>query len=95
MYAKVAGSLYSTVTNASQQISAAMSGKNLYSFVSSTACWIAQGANPTAAKSAGSMFVPAGVPVLLIGSAGAKLAVLRDAADGGCSITPVGFRASP
>lgn len=58
-------------------------------FVSSTACWIKPGANPTASAGAGSMYVPANFPIVVDGSLGAKLAVIRDAADGKASLTPV------
>lgn len=58
-------------------------------FSSNTGCWILQGANPTAAASAGSMFVPAGVPIVIDGGIGAKLAVIRDSADGKCSLTKI------
>lgn len=62
----------------------------IYVFTSSTACWIKQG---TAAQTAvvgdpANLFVPAGVPVLLMGQNGAHLAVIRHAADGHCSLAP-------
>ncbi len=58
-----------------------------YTFVSTTNCWIAQGANPTASAASGSMFVPALYPVLIDGRHGAKLAVVRNTADGTSTLT--------
>lgn len=45
-------------------------------------CYIEQGDTPTAAASDGSMFVPAGLPILIDGSQGDTLAVARKATDG-------------
>lgn len=64
-------------------------GLAVYQFESNTACWINQGANPTASAAAGSMFVGANQPVLLDGSNGAKLAVIQDAVAGKASLTPM------
>jgi len=75
------------VTSAQFANIVAMAAKQTYLFVSTTACWIQQGANPTAAATPGSMFVPANVQVLIDGALGAKLAVIRDAADGKASLT--------
>lgn len=80
-------SVVRTVTASSATFSTTMAVGEVYLLCSSVACWIAQGAAPTAAKSDGSTHVGAGVPVLIIGTAGAKLAVLRDAADGNASLT--------
>lgn len=60
-----------------------------YVYTASTDSWIQQGANPTAAKSAGSMFVAKGQPVLLDGAQGPKLAVLQDTAGGNASLVEV------
>lgn len=67
----------------------AMANGQFFVFVSTTNCWIKQGANPTATKAAGSMFWPANVPIILAGQDGAKLSVIRDSADGTASLTPV------
>lgn len=62
----------------------------LYVFVSNTDCFIKQGAAPvTATTGDGSMFVPSRTPVLVSGDNGAALSVIRDAADGKASLTPV------
>lgn len=58
-------------------------------FVSSTNCWIAQGAAPTAAAADGSMFVPANVFVTISGKGGAKLSVIQASAAGTASLTRV------
>ena len=64
-----------------------MAADTLYTFVSSTACWIAQGDTPTASAGAGSMYVPANVTVVLNGSDGAECAVIQDTAAGKASLT--------
>ncbi len=54
-----------------------------YIFTCSTDCYIKQGAAPVAATAGdASMLVPAGLPVLIEGAQGAKLSVIRRAADG-------------
>lgn len=59
----------------------------VYLFTPNTACWILQGANPTAtAGTAGELFVGAGVTVQLSPKDGVKLAVIRDAVDGKSSL---------
>lgn len=78
---------------ASAQFAPDLAAGQTWLFVSSTACWIAQGANPTAAASDGNMFVPAGVQVMIDGAGGEKLAVIRDTADGRASLTRVFSRA--
>lgn len=78
------------VTVASAQFTPTLAAGQVWMFVSSTACWIAQGADPqTAAAADANMFVPAGVTVLIDGGAGAKLAVIRDTADGRASLTRI------
>lgn len=81
----------STVTASSQQFGTitAMAVGQFFLFISSTNCWIKQGLNPTATAADGSMFVTANTPVFLRGDDGVKLAVIRDAADGTASLTPV------
>jgi hypothetical protein len=85
------GSDFTTVTVASAQFTtiAAMQVNQYFLYSSNTASWIKQGANPTASAAAGSMFVPAGFPVVICGQDGAKLATIRDTADGKASLTPV------
>jgi hypothetical protein len=64
-------------------------GIELWQFISNTACWISQGATPTATTGAGSMFVAAGQAVLLDGHNGAVVAAIQDAAGGKCTLTPM------
>lgn len=62
-----------------------------YLFVSDCSCYLAQGANPTASSADGSMLVPPGVPLLLQGRNGAKIAVIQSGGTGGnCSLTLLG-----
>lgn len=62
-----------------------------YRLVSTTACYIAQGATPTAAAGAGSarLYVPANVPVDLSGSAGVAVAIIQASAGGFASLSPL------
>jgi hypothetical protein len=79
------------VTNASTQFATlnAMAAGQRFRFISTTACWIKQAANPTASAAAGSMYVAAGELVNVKGDHGAKLAVIRASADGIATLTPV------
>ena len=83
-----AGSDSTTVTVASAQFTLTLAATYVYLFVSSTNCWISQGANPTASAADANMFVPANVLVTIDGATGAKLAVIRDTVDGKASLTP-------
>lgn len=79
---------YSTVTASSQLFTNTVSG--VCQFVANTNCWIKQGdASVTATAAAGSIFVPSGTIYHVHGDRGARLAVLRDTADGKASLTPV------
>lgn len=85
-----------TSTSDSQAVGAAsatmtptMAKTETWMFVSSTDCWISQGAAPTAAAADGNMFVPAGVIITLSGKGGAKLAVIQASVAGTCSLTRV------
>ena len=61
-----------------------------YLFVSNTDCFIKQGTAPLDATAAdASMFVPSRTPIILAGSSGAALSIIRDTADGKASLTPV------
>ena len=64
-------------------------GQHLYRYCANVASWIAQGAAPVASAGAGSMFVPAGVEVVVDGFDGAKLAVIEDGSAGKASLVPV------
>ena len=71
----------------SAQFTPTMTADEVWMFISTTNCWIAQGANPTAAAADGNMFVPANVFVMISGRAGAKLAVIQASAGGTASLT--------
>ena len=64
-----------------------MAAGEVWLFVSSTNCYIAQGAAPEATAGDGSMFVPAGVIIPIDGALGAKLSVIQAAAGGTASLT--------
>ena len=55
----------------------------LYRLTTSGACWIKQGANPTASAAAGSAFMPANTTTMIDGALGAKIAVIQDATSTG------------
>jgi len=85
-----ANSLFATAGVASSDIATALARGKLYAYSCTIGSWISQGATPTATAGAGSMFVPAGVTVLLSGTFGVELAILRQGgADGSASLTPV------
>lgn len=75
------------VTAVAASFTTEMAAGEFYVFASSTNCYIAQGATPTATAGDGSMFVPAGVQVLIDGGLGAALSVIRATADGSASLT--------
>lgn len=60
-----------------------------YAFSANTDCWIQQGATPTAAKAAGSMFVSKGTIILIDGAQGPELSVVQDSASGAASLVEV------
>ena len=67
-----------------------MGAQTYYLFTSTTNCWIKQSAAGTAAVAgaATNMFWPANTVLFVSGNFGAKLSVIRDAADGSASLTP-------
>lgn len=71
-----------TVTSSSVQFDTTMTVKQLFIYTCDTDSYIKQGANPTASAADGSMFVPAGLPIVIDGFQGAKLATIRKSADG-------------
>ena len=70
-------------------IGASMVAGQLFAFTSAVDCWIAQGANPTASKAVGSMFVQKGVQILIDGAQGGKLAVVQDVGGGNASLVRI------
>lgn len=90
-YYRTTGATTATVTAASAEVATTLAASKTYVFASSTACWIRQAAVTTAAVAgaANNSFVPAGLQVFIHGSNGAFLTVIRDAADGRASVTPI------
>ncbi len=86
LFPLISTSIVQAVGAASAQFSATMAAGELWSFQSTTNCFIAQGANPTAAAANGSVAVAAGQLVLIDGALGAKLAVIQQAAGGSASL---------
>lgn len=78
---------FNTVTVASQVLTNTMAAREVWLFCSSTNCYIGQGATPVASAADGSTFVPANVVVEIDGTCGAHLAVVRQTADGVCTIS--------
>ncbi len=77
----VAAAQVVTIGAASTQSAAVGAGRNRVVLIPTVDCWIALGANPTAAKAAGSFFLPAGsqsYPISVTPGA-TKIAVLTDA----------------
>lgn len=77
------------VDGTSRQFAPTMADGQTWRYCASVATWIAQSANPTATAADGSMFVPAGVEILIDGGAGAKLAVIQDSVGGVATLTQV------
>lgn len=71
-----------------QNSTIAMTPAGSYLFMSDCSCYLQQGVSPTASAADGSMLVPAGVPLILQGRNGAKIAVIQSGAVGGnCSLS--------
>ncbi len=94
LYPLPSTSIVVAVGAASVQFSATLGAGELWGFQSTTACYIAQGANPTAAAANGSVAVAAGQLVLLDVSQGAKVAVIQQAAGGNASLVKMAQRVS-
>jgi hypothetical protein len=77
------------VGGASEPFSITLTAGTIYCYSANVDSWICQGASPTAAKSAGSMFVAKGVERLIDGGQGAKLAVLEDSSGGNATLVEV------
>lgn len=75
------------VSGISAQMSPTMEVDQVWMFACNVDCYIAQGANPTAAVADGSMFVPAGEVIYIDGGVGAKLAVIQASSGGFASLT--------
>jgi hypothetical protein len=90
MLAPLAGanSDYQAVTSTSAELAGTtMVAAGLYVLTCDVDCYVKQGAAPTASAADGSMLVPAGMPLLIDGAQGAKLAVIRKgSADGVCTL---------
>lgn len=78
-----------TVSATSAAFGTTMLASQKWLFISSTNCWIKQGAaGPTAvAGTNGNMFVPAGYPQPIDGACGVDLAVVQDTTGGKASLT--------
>lgn len=78
-----------TFSGTSAQSGATLAPAARYFVVADQACYISQGANPTASAADGNMFLPANCPVVLAGSNGAKVAVIQSTTGGTLSITRI------
>lgn len=82
-----AAAAYKAVTGTSGEINGTgLAVTELAVFTCDVDCYIAQGAAPTAAPADGSMFVPAGMPILIDGLQGAKVAVVAKSTTGVCTL---------
>lgn len=75
-----ATSSYLAVTTSAANLAAALSATGTYVYTANVDTFIKQGAAPTASAGAASMFVPAGMPVLIDGAQGAVVSVIGLAA---------------
>jgi hypothetical protein len=87
-YVTTNGATKSTVTAVSAPANSTLLAGKPYAFVSTTACWIKQGfgAQTAAPNTTNNLFVPANVIIFLHGSNGDNVSVVRDTADGNCSV---------
>lgn len=88
----IASSIKTSVAATAATSSLTMSATSKYRFVSTTACWIKQGAAAAialapATAGSGSMYVGPNEVVILDGFDGDKLSVIRNAADGESTLT--------
>jgi hypothetical protein len=81
-----ATSIYTTVTVASQQTAALVAGQ-CYRVISSTDAYIKFGSNPTASAANDSHLISAGREVRVWMNAADKMAIIRVAADGVCTVS--------
>lgn len=87
-------SVATSVTATAASSSLTMAAGRWYRFIATTACWIKQAAAATigttpATAGSGSMFVAASEVVFLSGTNGDTLSMIRNAADGTATLTPV------
>lgn len=88
--AKTEGAAFATVTSSNAELKTDMIAGKLYQFASSTNCFIKQGVgSQTAAAEAGNIFAPAGRILFISGSNGTHISVIRDTADGKCTLHEV------
>lgn len=93
MLVPVAGSSAKVTVEATEEdFGTTMANGELYVFTADVDARIKQGAAPLAATAGdGSMFVKAGMPVLIDGNQGAKLSVLRKDTDGVATLQLMAF----
>ena len=77
-----------TYSGVSVTFDASMAANEVCVFTASTMCYIAQHADtPVASAADGSVLIQAGESVMIWGALGAKLAVIRESADGAATLT--------
>lgn len=89
VYPLISSSTLVTVSGTSAEFTSTnMASGEIWEFVSSTLCYIKQGAaGVTASDASGSMLVPANTRVQICGSDGARLAVIQHTAGGSATLT--------
>jgi hypothetical protein len=75
-----------SVTDSAADFDTALDVETAYVLISDVACWVAQGASPTASAADGSVLVPAGSPLYLHGRNGDSVSVIRDTTSGSASL---------
>jgi len=82
-----AGSIRVAVVVTSSEVTSTLLAGKAYSFCTNTACYIKQGFGAqTASAGNNNVMVPAGGTVFIHGSNGTHLSVIRDTADGACTL---------
>jgi hypothetical protein len=85
------GAKASTVVVGSSTLTTTLAAGKVYSLCTNTNTWVKQGfgAQTAAVATVNNVLVPAGGTVFLHGSNGDTVAVIRDTADGACSINAI------
>lgn len=85
MLVPIAGSSdFMAVGSGEADTSLTLAARDMYVFTCDIDCYIRQGTAPVAASAAdGSMYVPAGMPVVIDGAQGANVSVIRKGASDG------------
>jgi hypothetical protein len=87
LFLSFTGAAANIATTLGTSSNAGTPGTEIWIFTTTQACWIQQGANPTATVGTGSTLVVPNNPIYIDGGMGAKLSVIQDTTAGHASLT--------